>query len=106
MTAERRDSDADRDAARAAGRVAKRAIWRLNVLEWVILLAAVALATGGGWLVAPLLEELLGVPFRWAWAGLSLFLFVVPGAIVLLRDRREERVQAARRTDEDRESDV
>lgn len=91
------DYDADREAARAAGEVAKRAIRRLNVLEWLILLAAGGLAVGAAALVAPLLAEGLGTSFRWTWILLSLFLFVVPGAIVLLRVRREERARAEQR---------
>ena len=98
-------TQSERDAARVAGEVAKRAIRRLDILEWVILLGAGGLATGGGALVAALVAEPLGVPYRSAWMGLSLFLFVVPGAIVLLRHRREERASAEESARNDGPSD-
>jgi uncharacterized membrane protein len=105
MTAPDPKRDAEAHAAEAASKVVRRAIWRLDVLEWVILFAAVVLAVGGAALVAPLLSLSLGVPFRWAWTLLSLFLFCVPGAIVLARVRREERVERGARSNRDGPSD-
>ncbi|MDX1566381.1 MAG: hypothetical protein R3223_01190 [Longimicrobiales bacterium] len=66
--------------------VMERAIRRLNVLEYVILGFAAALALLGGALVAWLLGETLDIPFRWGWALASLLLFLVPGAIVYARE--------------------
>ena len=105
MTSPKTDYDVDRAAARAAGEVAKRAIRRLNVLEWVILAVAGGLGVGAAALVAPLIAAGVGIPFRWAWITLSVFLFGVPGAIVLLRARREERAEAERRAIRDESSD-
>jgi hypothetical protein len=65
----------------------ERAIRRLDVLEWVILLAAVVFAIGGGALVAWMLSEGAGLAFRPTWIVLSILLLVVPGGIVMLRER-------------------
>ena len=74
-----------------AREVMSRAIWRLNILEYFILLAAVALALLGGALIAWILSTLADLSFRWCWAGSSLFLFIVPGGIVYLREFRNQR---------------
>jgi uncharacterized membrane protein len=76
---------------KAARVVTSRAIWRLNVLEYFILLAAVGLALLGGALVAWTLSTLAGLSFRWCWAGSSLLLFIVPGGIVYLREFRNQK---------------
>jgi uncharacterized membrane protein len=76
---------------RIARDVAHRAIRRLNALEYVILAAALGLALAGGALVGWILREAAGVPFRWGWAVGSFFLFVVPGALVYLRELRRNR---------------
>jgi hypothetical protein len=68
----------------------ERAIRRLDALEWVILLAAVGFALGGGALVAWLLSAGSRLPFRGTWIVLSILLLVVPGGIVLLRERRRQ----------------
>jgi hypothetical protein len=65
----------------------ERAIRRLDALEWVILLAAVACAVGGGALVAWMLNAGTGLAFRPTWIVLSILLLVVPGGIVMLRER-------------------
>jgi hypothetical protein len=64
-----------------------RAIRRLDALEWVILLAAVGFALGGGALVAWILSAGTDISFRVLWFGLSILLLVVPGAFVFLRER-------------------
>jgi hypothetical protein len=64
-----------------------RAIRRLDALEWVILLAAVGLALGGGALVAWMLSAGTDLGFRSTWIVLSLLLLVVPGGIVFLKER-------------------
>ena len=78
----------DREAAEITQRVAARAVRRLDMLEWVILGGAMLLALGGGALVAWILAPALGTGFRPTWVVLSLGLFVIPGAITLLRNRR------------------
>ncbi len=76
---------------RRAREVASRAIRRLNILEWVILLMAALFALGAGALVALMVRDLTGAPFRIGWAVASLLLFIVPAVGVHLRDRREGR---------------
>ncbi len=64
------------------------AIRRLNVLEYVILGVAMALALLAGALAAWMVESLTGAPFRPTWAISSLLFFTVPGWVVLRRERR------------------
>jgi hypothetical protein len=59
----------------------RRAIRRLSILEYVILVLAMAVAVAGGWIAAWLLQEALGLPFRPTWAVSSVLLFTVPGAL-------------------------
>jgi cobalamin biosynthesis protein CobD/CbiB len=69
-------------------RMMETAIRRLNVLEWVILGVAMALALLAGWLAAWLVVNVTGAPFRLTWAVSSLLFFIVPGWTVLRRERR------------------
>ncbi len=69
------------------------AIRRLNVLEYVILGVAVVLALLAGALAAWLVENVAGAPFRLTWALSSLLFFVVPGWVVLRRERQAEGVR-------------
>lgn len=64
-----------------------RAIRRLNALEYVILAGILILALLGGALLAILLEAGLGFPFRLTWIVGSLLLFVLPGVVVLGREK-------------------
>lgn len=66
-----------------------RAIRRLDVLEWVLLAVIAALALGGGWVIAWLLAD-FGLPFQASWVMSAILLFAVPGAVVLLRERRAQ----------------
>lgn len=66
-------------------RTVDRAISRLNLLEWVILAGAAAMAILGGALAGFILQELLGAPFRIVWIVGALLLFAVPGWAVLIR---------------------
>jgi hypothetical protein len=95
----------EREASKVTREVARKAIRRLDVLEWVILAATMALAIGGGALVALLVVGREGAGFRGTWIVTSLLLLIVPGAVVLLRQRKEEREREARAsgpgTDED-----
>jgi hypothetical protein len=84
------------DDARVTSEVARRAIRRLDVLEWVILAVAAGLAVGGGWLVAWMLAG-TSEAFRTVWMVTSLLLFVVPGAIAFARLKRDERKTKAER---------
>ena len=86
MTKEGKQGDAE-----LAREVMDRAMRRLNTLEYLILLVALGLALAGGALVGWILDTALGIPFRWGWAGASILLFVVPGAIVYVREFRRQR---------------
>lgn len=93
------------DPHRSARRVMERAIWRLNVLEYLMLGMAAALSLGGGALVAWILRTSFGVPFRPFWVIASLLLFIIPGMVVFGREWR--RKPAADHTDNRvEESDV
>jgi uncharacterized membrane protein len=95
----------EREAAKVTREVARRAIRRLDVLEWIILATTAVLAVGGGWLVALLVVGRSGAGFRGTWIVTSLLLLIVPGAVVLARHRRDEQEREARAsglgTDED-----
>ncbi len=69
-------------------RMMETAIRRLNVLEYVILGVAMVLALLAGALAAWMVENLTGAPFRLTWAASSLLFFIVPGWVVLRRERR------------------
>ena len=81
----------EKEAAEAAAEVARRAVRRLDVLEWLIYAGALAVAVLGGAGVAWLLEEPESPGFRRTWAVSSVLLFVVPGAVVLIQSWRAER---------------
>jgi len=93
----------EREAAKVTSEVARRAIRRLDFLEWVILAMTAALAVGGGGLVALLLVGRSAPGFRGTWIATSLLLLIVPGALTLLRHRKDERHREAKEsgTDED-----
>ena len=84
--AERREKE-----ARITREVAGRAVWRLNLLEYFILFAALVLALAGGALVAWVLGATMDLPFRISWAAASLLLFILPGGGVYLRELRREK---------------
>ncbi len=71
-----------------AREVLGRALRRLSAAEYGVLFLAVAMALGGGALVAWLLGSLLGLPFRGSWVVASLLLFVVPGGVAYVRELR------------------
>jgi uncharacterized membrane protein len=85
----------EREASKVTREVARRAIRRLDVLEWVILAVTAVLAVGGGGLVAVLLVGQPGNGFRGTWIVTSLLLLIVPGVVVLARHRRDERKRNA-----------
>lgn len=91
-----RTSAAEREAAQLAQVVTRRAIKRLDILEWVILFAGVGLAMLGGAVVAWIFAGMAGWDLRTTWIGASIVLFVVPGAVAVIKIRREEREDALR----------
>lgn len=96
-------SEADRrDEAELAREVADRAIRRLNVLEHLFLLVAAGSALLAGLLVAWLLSQSVGAPFRITWAVSALLLFLVPAGLSSIRVRREEREWQERRAETER----
>jgi hypothetical protein len=97
-----RPSAWEKEAARVTSEVARRAIRRLGVIEWVILLAAVGLSIGGGALVARILVGRGHESYRLVWAILSVVLLVAPGAAFFARQRQDERKESeALRTEND-----
>ncbi len=66
----------------------------LGVLEHLFLMVAAIASLLAGALVAWLLMQAFGLPFRLTWAIASLVLFIVPGTLSYLRVRREERATA------------
>lgn len=89
-------SRADREAAEVALLVIRRAIRRLDILEWVIFLVGAVLAGLGGALIARVLAPMVGWGFRSTWIGASFLLFVIPGMAAIIRIRRDARAYAAR----------
>jgi predicted lysophospholipase L1 biosynthesis ABC-type transport system permease subunit len=81
----------EREQAEVARAAMRRALWRLNILEYLILLLALLLALGGGAAVAWVLSTAASFPFRWTWGLSSLLLFIVPGGSVYLRELRRGR---------------
>jgi len=85
----------EREASKATREVTRRAIRRLDVLEWIILAVTAALAVGGGGLVAMIVVGRSAPEFRGTWIVTSLLLLVVPGVVVLVKNRLEERKREA-----------
>jgi len=84
--------EAEAEAARSATR---RALWRLDLLEYGLLAFALILALVGGALVAWVLRTVVSLPFRLTWAAVSLLLFIVPGMGVYLRELRRGKKKPA-----------
>lgn len=84
----------EKEAARVTSEVARRAIRRLDLLEWVILAAAVGLAITGGALVAWVLAGTGGESFRMIWMITSALLFIVPGIVVFTKLKWDQRREA------------
>ncbi len=77
--------------ARAARKAMTRAIRRLNVLEWILLGAAAIASLTGGWLAALLGRSAFDLPFRATWLIASLLLFLIPGGVAMVAERRSRR---------------
>ncbi len=102
---EREDAQlAEREDAQLAQVVARRAIRRLDMLEWVIFAVGAGLAAAGGAVIAWMLSGLAGWDFRSTWIGASLLLFVVPGVLSIMQIRRDERTDT-RGTQDKQESE-
>jgi len=76
--------------------VIRRAIRRLDLLEWVIFLVGAVLAGLGGALIAWVLAPMVSWGFRPIWIGVSFLLFVLPGTAAIIRIRRDARTYADR----------
>lgn len=88
--------ETERQAAEMARVVARRAIRRLDVLEWVIFLGGAVLATVAGGFVAWLMVGIAGWDFRTTWMSASVLLFVLPGLAAIIKIKRDERRDALR----------
>ena len=75
-----------------------RAMRRLNILELILLGAALVAALGGGWLAALLGAKAFDLPFRATWVAASLTFFVVPALLALGIERFKRRAKG--RTDD------
>ncbi len=84
-------SRSEKEQARAVAEVARRAIRRLDILEWLIYAGAAGLAILGGAGVAWLLSQAGGADFRATWIVGSLVIFVVAGLIAVVKNRKDER---------------
>ena len=82
---------ADIEAVRAT---LQRAARRLNILEFIILGAAIIASVAGGWLAALLAGRALGFPFRTTWVGASLALFGIPALVAFLVEKRRQKTPA------------
>ena len=89
----RQPSAWEREAAEVAREVTRRAAWRLDILEWVILTVAAGLAVTGGALLAWLVAGPSGFSFRLVWLTTSMLLFVVPGTFATIRFTTGERTR-------------
>ncbi|HSG46318.1 MAG TPA: hypothetical protein VLA43_00760 [Longimicrobiales bacterium] len=78
--------------------VMERAIWRLWVLENLFIALAAVSALVAGALVAWLLGQAFGLPFRPTWAASALLLFILPGGLSWGRVRRDDARSGAERT--------
>lgn len=96
---------ADEKAIRRTQDVARRAVRRLRVLEWVLLGGAMVAALLAGAVTATVLSGPLGMSWRSIWIGASLVMFVVPGAVVLRKARMDERSARPMSLNEIQESD-
>lgn len=86
----------DQEAVERARAVTRRAVRRLDVLEWVIFVVGAALSVGGGLVIAWIVIGLTGWDFRSTWIGASLMLFVGAGGAAVLKIRKDARDDARR----------
>lgn len=105
--ADRPEASSERDDmdARHIREVARRAVWRITVLEYVLLGAAAVLAVLAGGLAAWALARWGGLPLVPSWIVVAVLVFAIPALAVWYRERREDRrleVLRERTPDEDR----
>ncbi len=96
--------EATPEETREARKAIRRAIKRLNVLETIIIGAAVVIALGGGWLGALLARGMFDLPFRTTWMVLSVLFFVVPAAVAWTIERRGRRARRRKKEEADRDN--
>ena len=72
-----------------SGEVMERAIRRLGILEHLFIGLAALSALVAGALVAWLLGQAVGLPFRPTWAASAILLFIIPAGISYWKARRE-----------------
>ncbi len=89
-----RPSLSEREAARITSEVARRAIRRLDIFEWLVFAGTFALAIFSGAAVAWLIVGFNDPRFRTTWIVTSLLLFVIPGTIAIIQIRRADRASA------------
>ncbi|HET9950002.1 MAG TPA: hypothetical protein VFQ22_13855 [Longimicrobiales bacterium] len=99
----RKPSRWEREASAAGREATRRAIRRLDLLEWIGMGAAAAVAVFGGALVAAVLVGRASPAFRTVWMVTSLSVFIIGGVIVAIGRWREARARAARREAASRE---
>ena len=89
-----RPSLEERKDARILSEVARRAIRRLDILEWVILGGAFGLAVASSAAIAWLIVGGKHPHFRAIWIVTSILLFVIGGTIAIIRVRTADRESA------------
>lgn len=91
-----RGSSHDPETVERARAVTRRAVRRLDILEWVIFVMGAGLSVGGGLVLAWIVIGFTGWDFRWTWIGASLMLFVGAGGAAVLKIRKDAREDARR----------
>lgn len=89
-------SSPDHETVERARAVTRRAVRRLDFLEWIIFIVGAALSVGGGLVLAWMVTGFTGWDFRWTWIGASLMLFVGAGGAAVLKIRKDAREDARR----------
>lgn len=89
-------STPDPETVERARAVTRRAVRRLDILEWVIFIMGAALSVGGGLVMAWIVTGFTGWDFRWTWIGASLMIFVGAGGAAVLKIRKDAREDAVR----------
>ncbi len=86
----------DQESVERARASTRRAVRRLDVLEWVIFIMGAGLSVGGGLVLAWMVTGMTGWDFRWTWIGASLMLFVGAGGAAVLKIRKDAAEDARR----------
>jgi len=75
----------DSETGKIVRGIVNRAVWRLNLMEIVILISAALLSLLAGALTALLISELVGIPYRTFWTISSVLFFCILGCFVFLK---------------------